>query len=129
MEKQEMYCYQHQNNNALGMCKYCQKAVCASCAKDTGKGLVCSANCEQELSEINQIMDRSKLIYNINKKSKLPASGVLFHLFFGLMFSSFGLIPLAKGDEPSWFLVIMGSGFLLFGILVYLRTRKLNLNC
>jgi hypothetical protein len=125
----KMHCYVHQENIALGLCKNCQKAVCSICAKDTGKGLACSDACEKEVMETDQIIERSKLIYNIGKKSALPPSGIIFHFFFGLLFGGFGLLPLANGHSPKWFIVFMGLGFLSFSILVYFRTRKLNLNC
>lgn len=124
-----MNCYVHQESTALGLCKNCQKAVCSICAKDTGKGLVCCDVCEKELLETNQIIERSKLIYNIGKKSKLPPSGIILHFFFGFLFGGFGLLPLRNGSSPEWFMVIMGVGFLTFGIFVYFRTRKLNINC
>ena len=124
-----MNCYVHQDSVAFGLCKNCQKAVCSSCAKDTGKGLACCEECEKEILETNQIIERSKLIYSIGKKSKLPPSGVLFNFFFGFLFTGAGLYPLVNGRHLAWFPLIMGVGFLVFGILVYFRTKKLNLNC
>jgi hypothetical protein len=124
-----MHCYQHQESVAIGICKACQKAVCPMCSKDTGNGLACSLACEKEVSEVNQIMEKSKQIYSIGRKSSLPSTGILIYLFFGLVFLGVGLFPLAKGKDPEWFALVMGLGFLLFFVLAYVRTRKLNINC
>lgn len=124
-----MQCYQHQDNASIGVCKACQKAVCSICAKDTGRGLACSDVCVTEVTAINEIIDRSKQIYGIGSKSKLPSTGILFYFFFALAFLGAGLFPLKYGKSPEWFLVLMGAGFLVFGTMGYIRTRKLRLNC
>lgn len=124
-----MHCYNHQESVAVGLCKYCQKAICPICAKDTGKGLACCSACEKENLDLHQMMERNKLIYNIGKQSKMPQSSIIFHLFFGFLFAGFGLLPWSRGGSPEWFLVLMGCGFLLFSVYAYFRTRKLNLNC
>lgn len=124
-----MYCYQHQETEAVGICKACQKAVCTRCAKDTGRGLACSDECVDEVSDLNQIIDRSKQIYSIGTKSKLPATGILFYFFFAAAFSGFGLYPLTRERNIEWFPLIMGLGFFLFGVLGYIRAKKLQINC
>ncbi len=124
-----MQCFQHQEKASVGLCKACQKAVCSSCAIDTGRGLACSAKCAVEVNAMSEIIDRSKQIYGIGSKSKLPSTGILFYYFFALVCLGAGLYPLKYDKSPEWFLVLMGSGFLVFGTMAYIRTRKLRLNC
>lgn len=124
-----MHCYQHQENESVGICKACQKAVCTVCASDTGRGLACSEECAAEVNALNQIVDRSKQIYGIGSKSNLPATGILFYLFFAIAFSGFGLYPLTQERNIDWFPLVMGIGFFLFGTMSYIRTRKLQINC
>lgn len=124
-----MQCYQHQDRVAVGLCKACQKAVCLSCGQDTGRGLACGEACADEVKAINEIVDRSKQIYSIGSKSKLPATGIFLYAFFALAFMGFGLFPLSQGKSAEWFLVIMGAGFLVIGVMGYVRTRKLRINC
>jgi hypothetical protein len=124
-----MQCFQHQDKAAVGLCKACHKAVCSSCARDTGRGLACSEICLAEVNATNEILDKSKQIYNIGNKSKLPTTGILFYFFFALVCLGVGLYPLNYDKSPEWFLVLMGSGFLVFGTMAYIRTRKLRLNC
>lgn len=124
-----MQCYRHNENVSVGLCKACQKAVCSVCATDTGRGLACSEPCSGEVGVLNEIIDRSKQIYGIGSRSKLPPTGILFYLFFALVSLGVGLYPLTYGKPVEWFLVLMGSGFLVFGTMSYVRTRKLRLNC
>lgn len=124
-----MNCYQHHDQVAIGVCKACNKAVCPTCAVDTGRGLACCDVCAQEVADQNQIIDKSKQIYGIGSTSKLPPSGILVYLFFGLVFTGFGVYPWVMYGEPEWFSLIMGGGFFAVGILVYYRTRSLRLNC
>jgi hypothetical protein len=54
-----MKCFQHNENDSIGICKACQKALCASCVIDTGRGLACSQECANEVNDMNAIIDKS----------------------------------------------------------------------
>lgn len=124
-----MKCFNHQNQEAIGICKACQKAICPSCAIDTGRGLACSDACLEEVNVINEIVDKSKRIYGIGSKPKLLPTGILLYFFFGLMFSGFALYRFVERARLDYFTLAMGLGFLVFGIIAYYKNRKLNLNC
>lgn len=124
-----MNCYQHRDQPAVGICKACQKAVCPTCAIDTGRGLACSEACVPEVDAYNQMMDKSKQIYGIGSHSKWPSTGILVYFLFALLFLGFGLYPWFVVGEVEWFSLIMGIGFVIIGIVVYVRTRSLKLNC
>jgi hypothetical protein len=124
-----MRCYQHQTHEAIGVCRHCGKAVCTSCTNDTGHGIACSESCASEVDAMYQLNQKVKQIYSIGKKSRLPATGILFYLFFGMAFAGFGFFPLISDGKIEWFSSIMGCGFLAFGVLAYFRTRKLQINC
>ena len=124
-----MHCFQHRTQMATGICKYCGKAVCPDCVKDTGHGLACSDSCAVEVDANHEVMQRTKQIYSIGKKSRLPTTGVLFYLVFGLLFAGFGLSPTLYGANVEWFTTAMGSAFVAFGVIAYFRTRKLQINC
>lgn len=123
-----MKCFNH-GADSVGICKSCQKAVCETCAIDTGRGLACSNECVEEVNVINAIMDKSKQIYGMNNDSKLPPTGILIYLFFAFAFIGFGVFQSISKGRPDYFLFIMGAGFLIVGGLAWYRNRKLNLNC
>ena len=124
-----MKCFNHRENESIGICKSCSKAVCAVCAIDMGRGLSCSAECTHEIDEQNQIIDKSKQIYAIGSKPTLMPTGLLIHFFFGLVFTGFGLYQSMEFGEPQWFLLVMGVGFLVIGCIGWYKNRKLDLNC
>ncbi len=124
-----MNCFNHKDKPAIGICKSCQKAVCSECAIDTGRGVACCTECEIEVDVINQILDKSKLIYSIGEKPKLLPTGIIMYLFFGIFFTGFGAYQTYKTGEPDIFLFVMGTGFLAIAVLAWFRNRKLNINC
>ena len=124
-----MNCFTHREQMSVGICKACQKAVCASCVIDTGRGLACSASCVDEVHDLNALIDRSKLIYSIGSSNKLPSSGVIMYMFFGLVFFGFGVYNLMINDYADYFSIVMGLGFIGLSVFVHIRTRKLKLNC
>ncbi|MEH6567293.1 MAG: hypothetical protein V7756_18355 [Halopseudomonas sp.] len=124
-----MKCFNHHADDAVGICKICNKALCPSCTTDTGYGLACSASCAAEASNLDEIMRKNKLLLGIGSKRKSIPTGLLMFFFFGIMFSGFGLyMTLAQGRQD-YFLLVMGLGFLAIGGLGWWRNRKINLSC
>jgi membrane associated rhomboid family serine protease len=71
---------------------------------------------------------RGKKIYGIGAtKSKIP-SGAIVYFIMGAVFGGAGLLGSA-GDEPQWFLIIMGIMFGSFGALAYRRAKDIGLQC
>ena len=124
-----MNCFTHQTTHSVGVCKSCLKAVCTECAIDTGRGLACSATCEQEVAAINEITDKSKQIYGIGSDSKLPPTGILMYFFFSLVFTGFGIYNSIQRERLDYFTIVMGVGFFFVALISWHRNRKLNLNC
>src|SRR5437764_410634 len=58
-----MKCFTHPGADAVGSCKHCCKGICTQCATDTGIGVVCSANCAEEVKAIRAMVDRNKKAY------------------------------------------------------------------
>jgi len=124
-----MNCYTHKEQNATGLCKACQKAVCPDCAIDTGRGLACSTQCAEEVGVLNIIVDRSKQIYGIGSSSKLPSTGIIMYFFFGLMFFGFGIYNSLNREQSDYLTIFLGLGFIVMSIFTYIRTKNLKLNC
>lgn len=124
-----MKCYNHNETDAIGVCKACYKSICAECAVDTGRGLACSDECVAEVCDLNEIIDRSKQIYSIGKDSKLPPTGILMFGLFGVMFVAWGIHNSMRWENVDIFTILMGAGFLIIAIISYIRTRKLKINC
>lgn len=120
-----MNCYQHRDQQAIGLCKHCLKAVCDTCVRDTHTGLACSDACVVEVEALNHMQQRAKRLYSAGSGISLVATmGMLFNTFIGLVFLAFGFYPLADGHTVNWFFSVMGAGFLCYGLVAYLKTKK-----
>jgi len=51
-----MICPTH-NSEAVGICSYCGRAVCAQCPKPSGPRLVCSDTCAAALAQADKAME------------------------------------------------------------------------
>ena len=124
-----MKCFNHQTEDAVGICKACNKAVCNQCAIDTGYGLACCTECASEAADQDAIIKKNKLLLGIGANKKVLPTGLIMFFFFGVVFTGFGLyLNLIKG-RTDFFTIIMGLGFLAIGGLGWYRNRKINLSC
>lgn len=78
---------------------------------------------------IQEIMAKNAQIYGIGSNSKIPPTGVLMYGLFGIVFLAWGIYNSLNWDRLDYFTLILGAGFIVFGIYTYIRVRNLNLNC
>ena len=107
-----MHCYSHPDRQALGTCKACCKGLCAECAVDLGFGLSCRGSHEQRVAEVDALITRNAAVQRAAGRAKYAAPA--FYLFMGVIFAGYGLL---SSREMS-FIVLLGIGFLAFGIYV-----------
>ncbi len=115
-----MHCYNHPETPAIGICKACQRGLCHACAHDLGHGLACKDRHEKEVNTLTRLVQDSEKIYASAPKNALIAP--VFYSFMGLVFAGFGLTE----DNPMRpFMLLLGSGFLAFAVVIFLRSRTL----
>jgi hypothetical protein len=116
-----MKCYRHHESEAVGTCKHCFKGVCTECAKDSGIGIVCSPQCEEELKSVKAMLDRSKQTFPLIAKTH--ARNAILLALFGVVFIGFGLI---EGRESGLFgfLLAAGSVMAVGAVLFFLMSRR-----
>ena len=119
-----MKCFLHSESDAVGTCKHCFKGVCSACAKDTGIGIVCSPQCEEEVRAIKSLVDRNKQAFPLVAKTH-SRNAVLLCLF-GVAFIVFGFI--ARSESFLFpFLLAFGAIMVLgalFSVLIGRRYAK-----
>jgi hypothetical protein len=49
-----MRCYYHNASEAIGVCKFCHRGLCAKCASDVDDALACKGRCEKQVAAINR---------------------------------------------------------------------------
>ena len=106
-----MHCFEHQSENAIGICKHCNKGICSKCAIDLSHGLACRDSCEEEVENVNALINNSKATYS-NMKG---ANKYFLSAFFAVIGAGI-LIEELLSKKPLGFGVLMGSAFLGFGI-------------
>ena len=104
-----MKCFNHNDKDAIAVCRSCGKGLCSECLVDTGNGIACKGKCEKT---VKLIMDG---INEIEKETSplIIALSVAF-IFIGAM----GVIGYIA--DRSKYGLSYGIGFLLLGIITYL---------
>lgn len=111
-----MRCFNHIEQNAIGVCAACYKGLCVECLTDLGYGLACKNNHEQRVKDLNFIISKNIQIYNAAPRSTKMTP--LLYAFMGIMFLCYGVFVL-KGLVN--FSSIMGFAFIVYssGLLSY----------
>lgn len=123
-----MKCFTHNSDVAVGVCKTCGKAICRTCAIDSGMFVTCSDACTKEAIDLHEMNQRGKKIYGIGVPKKMP-SGVIMWLLFGALFGGFGIYQSYRHHEPEWFLLLFGALSFFIAFLAYRRTKEVGLQC
>lgn len=125
-----MHCYNHQTKEAIGLCRHCFKGLCQECCQKNEDFLVCSENCAQKASELEEMNERAKSIYGLGKyasKRRFPLN-VILYLCMGVLFISLGVSDLilyhVSLSNYDVFFIAFGFLCLLFSFLAWKRTSK-----
>ena len=114
-----MKCFNHTEIDAVGVCKACNKGLCKECAVDTGNGIACHGQCEEEVMMLNRLIDRNKAIYK--RSSTSYRITVLIYMAFAVVFLTTGIFL----GESRILTIPMGIVFLLLAIYQTLNARKI----
>jgi hypothetical protein len=121
-----MRCFHHAEREADGTCKSCGKGVCSECAVDLDRGLACRGRCEANARAIIDLVERN--IQNsgvtarlIQQNGSVRSGAGIFHIAMGILFLVWGL-----SDTRLALLLVMGAGFIAYGIYWLLLARKLK---
>jgi hypothetical protein len=115
-----MNCYNHQNIAAVGLCKCCSKGLCPECAVDLGHGLACKNMHEGQVETLNMIIEKNAKAYAAAPSNSIIAP--IFSLFMGLVFAGYGLF---SGGGVTGFSFVLGTGFVIYSLVVFFRNRAL----
>lgn len=125
-----MKCFVHDEVQAVGTCAVCGKGICRAYARDNIEiiGITCSEICKNELSELREANRRSKKIYGIGTREKIPIT-VWMWVLFGALFGGYGILPYFTEGVLGWYhLVFSGTCFLL-ALMTWKRSRATGIQC
>jgi hypothetical protein len=79
-------CFNHHENEAVAICKNCNRALCDGCAADVGNGIACRNTCEERVRALNALQRKGE---NALKRSRRSMYGLAAFLFsMGVVFLS-----------------------------------------
>ncbi|HJZ56209.1 MAG TPA: hypothetical protein VKE74_14680 [Gemmataceae bacterium] len=83
-----MNCSTHPAIPAVGICKWCGKGRCSSCAIDTGDGLACRGHCEDRVHlAVRILLNNARVMKMVNAQTRSTA---LYSLLCGALFLAIG---------------------------------------
>ncbi len=118
-----MKCFNHPEIDAVALCKHCSKGLCIDCSIDLGHGVACKGIHEEQVESVNALIERNKKVCAAQPKNLwiMP----MFYLFLGIIFAGMGVY---KSKSLVSFPVLMGSGFIFFGAIIFIRNREIYKN-
>jgi len=117
-----MNCYYHPDRPAIGICKHCQRGLCAEDAALIDDSLACKGRHEEQVRDINQLMGRN--ILQAKRVGSIYNRNAIFYFLVGVAFSIYGYSQLRFASVQGLFLLIVGL-FLLFAAgLNFFEGRK-----
>ena len=121
-----MNCFYHNHVQAVGICKSCNKGVCAVCAVDVGNGIACKNLCEKEVEALNKIFKNSSMSYKASGKSY--KYNALIYGFLGFTFTSLGIfgIIVPEHSGQAFFTLPVGLIFLAGAFLSYKSGKQIT---
>ena len=123
-----MHCYRHPEQQAIAICKHCGKATCGDCCNDTGQGIACSSDCEQELQETHQLQQRLKRSLGVGMNAPMPAS-IPTYFFFGLILLLSGIYLSFTRPTIDYLTLAVAAVFFVMSGVSYKRYRDACIDC
>ena len=117
-----MNCYYHPDQPAVGVCKHCQRGLCAEDAALVDDSLACKGRHEEQVRDISQLMQRN--ILQAKRIGSVYSRNAIFYFLVGAAFTAFGFYQVRWTGLQGLFLLIVGL-FLLFAAgLNFFEGRK-----
>ena len=113
-----MHCFNHNDRDAVGICKYCQKGLCLDCAADLPSGIACLGKHEKRVEAIDNMVARAGQVQATAARSRYVFSAYFAAMGVAILIST---LVLDKGDK---LLTAMGVGFAFLGAAAFVINRK-----
>ena len=113
-----MKCYNHNEIDAVGICKNCNKGLCTSCNTELTNGIACTSTCIEEVNQINLLIQKSKVSHKTAIGVYMRSAYVTFT--FGIIFLFYGIFT----ETASSFLLSLGIIFIIASIFSFVSAKK-----
>ncbi len=119
-----MVCFYHPDKPAIGICKHCQRGLCAECAAVVDDVLACKGRHENEVHALEQLANRT-LVQSGRVVSAYLRNGIFYGLV-GLLFAGFGWMQVRFLGYQAVFFILIGIFLLYVSIANFLESRKVK---
>jgi hypothetical protein len=108
-----MRCFNHQDKEAIGVCKSCARGLCPSCAAEVEKAIACRGRCEVDVSTLLSLNRNSLQFAKTSKQARYLAPTLLIVL--GMMLGLMGITHDGI-DFTAWaggIMMVIGIAFMI----------------
>ena len=113
-----MVCYYHTDKPATGLCKYCQRGLCADCAALINDSLACKDRHEE------QVRGMESLLVQARRAGSNFMRNTIFYGGVGILFAAFGISQYKWLGLQAVVYLLIGLALLWAAAANYLESRK-----
>lgn len=117
-----MNCFYHPEKVAVGLCKYCQRGLCADCAAPAGDSLACQGLHEEQVRAMEALMQRN--IVQSQRAGSDYVRNTIFYGVVGALFTAFGASQFNWLGLQAVVYMLIGVALLWAALANYLESRK-----
>jgi hypothetical protein len=117
-----MNCFYHPDKPAIGLCKYCQRGLCTSCAAIVDDVIACKNRHEDEVRQLEQLAARN--LFQSKRVRSSYMRNAIFYGLVGLLFAGFGFIQYRFLGLQAIFFMAIGAFLLYASGANYFEGRK-----
>ena len=117
-----MNCYYHPDRPAVGICKHCQRGLCADDAALVEDSLACKGRHEQQVRGLNLLAERG--ILQAGRMGSAYVRNAVFYFLTGALFTGFGIYQVRWTGIQGLFLLFIGLFLLYAAIANFAESRK-----
>ena len=113
-----MVCYYHPDKPAVGLCKHCQRGLCADCAALIDDCLACRNRHEEQVGAMGlQLLQARRVGSDYIRNT-------IFYGVVGILFTAFGISQLRYLGLQAVVYSMLGLALLYAAVANYLESRK-----
>ncbi len=117
-----MNCFYHSTVSAIGLCKYCQRGLCADCAAVVDDVLACKHRHEDEVHQLEQLTARN--LFQSKRVGSAYTRNAIFYGLVGVLFTGFGAVQYRFLGLQAVFFIMIGLFLLYAASANYFEGRK-----
>jgi len=111
-----MRCFVHNERDAVGICRACNKGLCRECAADLGHSIACKSSCEEKAELLESILRKGAATANAQMRNRFIVPGYL--ALTGFLFAALGVW------SETGLISLLGIGFLVFALIILYVHQK-----